>query len=73
MIRYVVIPHGKTKLSVIVILNCPKCGRIGILRRYKPGFNGRRYRIFHQNGCCTFSPTSENYDEVDEIYRRVKG
>lgn len=50
-------------------LICPKCGREGKLVRRD---NGKSYRVRHDRGECCFGRSSEWYDLLDEIYKKVK-
>ena len=70
MIRSQVIPN-KSCLTIL-IENCPNCGRPGLLYSHGSRVYGRRYVIRHGHGDCNFSWNTPGWDELDEIYRKVK-
>jgi len=65
--------HGIRRKSIYV--KCPRCGRIGRLISYSKNFLGRKYKVLHypptQMG-CSFGPTSEGHDYLEEIYNKYR-
>jgi len=51
--------------SIIVV--CPKCGEEGGLIKH-----GKRYFVRHGKRMCWIGRMSPYYEEVDEIYQRVR-
>jgi len=62
----------------IIIENCPKCGKEGRLTSHGSRIYGRKLVIKHSgtwrsaSGDCAFSWNDEGYDELYEIYKKVR-
>ncbi len=68
---------GRTTKTAIFV-RCPKCGRIGKLRRCGKTLFGNKYVIRHirhgrySESVCCFGVYSEHWEYLDEIYRKYK-
>ena len=68
---------GRTTKTAIFV-RCPKCGRIGKLRKARKTLFGNKYVIRHQRhgryseSVCHFGVYSEHWEYLDEIYRKYK-
>ena len=53
---------------------CPKCGKAGVLRSSKKNtFGKRKYTILHDGYKCYISWLDENWEELDEFYKKIRG
>lgn len=73
--KYVVSQVNGTKS---IAVQCPRCGKWGVLKCRKKTLLGNRWHIFHKNAerrdtWCSIGSTEEASDILLEIYRRVWG
>ena len=69
-IKWHVEKHPRNSTKIIIIDECPKCGKSGRLTK-----NGRGFIVIHgrySRSYCNFGTCSEYYEELVEIYNRVR-
>ncbi len=60
------------KLSIII--KCPKCGEVGRLVVKAKYYDGnRKYMVLHEKRRCIITWFDSCWEEVDRIYRSIKG
>jgi len=70
---------GRT-MKTSIFVRCPKCGRIGKLRRYGKTLLDNRYVVCHTSvrygrfseSACKFGTLSKEHEYLDEIYLKYK-
>ena len=72
---------GRT-MKTSIFVRCPKCGRIGKLRKYGKTLLDNRYVVCHtrysirygrfSESACKFGTLSKEHEYLDEIYRKYK-
>ncbi len=65
--------NARSKRSTIIV-KCPKCGEVGILRAYRKNIFGKRsYKIIHDDKrSCKITILDENWEEINQIYVRIR-
>ena len=51
-----------------IMVICPKCGRVGRVRRWR-----KRFMIVHEKGVCCMGRNKDGFEELVEIYEKVRG
>jgi len=74
-IKWHVKKHPNNCTEMIIIDRCPRCGKPGRLVSGKIKIYGKQYKIIHDrnNKGCSFSWSSPYWDQLDKIYRTVRG
>jgi len=70
LFEYARVRCGFIRSSIFV--KCPRCGKIGRLRRAGRG----KYRVMHSRyggQACTFGYNAPEWDYLDRIYRMYRG
>ena len=61
-----------TANRVSIIVKCPRCGKDGRLVIHSRGVTVK-YDVKHDRGACKFGFTSDGYEVLDRIYKKIRG